>query len=100
MCRYEGNNFLCLTTNASCSSSTPVSSKTKNHTPLIIGIVCGVLVVLILIIVACICMWKRRQTSQPSTSHEKTTQLNTTKIDYIDHGNDYVFSSLPININC
>ena len=99
MCRYEGNNFLCLATNASCSSIPPFSSTPKNNTPLIIGIVCGALVVLIVIIVLCMFVWKRRQTPQQSTSHEKTSQLNTTKTDYLDHGNDYVFTSMSIYIN-
>ena len=84
---------MCVATNASCSNTPVVLSTTKNNTPLIIGIVCGVLVVLVVIIVACICVWMRRQSPQQSSSHEMTT-----KTDYLDHGNDYTFSCMSINI--
>mgnify|MGYP002775606632 FL=1 len=95
VCRYEGNNFLCLVSNASClGTPSPSPSSTNNAAPLIAGIVCSLLVIAVITTcVICICRRRRRKTRhQPLTSHVNKVQLNTgvstaSNTDYGDHGN-------------
>ena len=68
MCRYEGNSFLCIPSNATCGSSSSLSNGKQNNIALIIGATVGAIVFVIIIIVTILCVFRCRR--------NQTTELN------------------------
>ena len=68
MYRYEGNSFLCITSNATCENSSSLSKGKQNNIGLIIGATVGAIVFFIILIVTILCILRCRK--------NQTTDLN------------------------
>ena len=56
---YDGNSFLCITSNDTCGSSPSSSSK---HKKFMIGFIIGGVLLFIIVILAILCFFNRRKT--------------------------------------
>ena len=63
MYRYEGNSFLCITSNATCGNSASLPKSKKNNIGLIIGATVGAILFFIIIIltILCILRWRKNR---------------------------------------